>query len=242
MLVLALDTSTPEVTAGVVVLRSPHELIAALQAGQPARPARVLAQRKVVDPLGHAEKLMPLVSEALVAAGYTVRDLDAVVVGIGPGPFTGLRVGMVTGAALGDALHIPVHGVPGHDAVARSLHPLPGELLVVTDARRREVYVSGYRADGRRVLGPDVVVPAAVPELLAERGLTPGHVTGAGAALLVDPELNVLPPPADAPALGLVEAAATPLLTGAQPGPLVPLYLRRPDATVPGARKSVLGR
>jgi len=81
-----------------------------------------------------------------------------------------------------------------------------------------------------------------VPELLAERGLTRTHVAGAGAALLTAPDLPVLGPPPDALVLGLVEVAATPLLTGAQPGPLVPLYLRRPDATVPGARKSVLGR
>ena len=242
MLVLAIDTSTPEVTAGVVALRSPHELIAAMQDGQDARPATVLAQRTAVDPLGHAEKLMPLVSASLAAAGHGLRDLDAVVVGVGPGPFTGLRVGMVTGAALGDALDIPVHPVSGHDGLARSLHPLTGDLLVVTDARRREVYVSGYRADGRRVLGPGVVAPAAVPELLAERGPTPTHVAGAGAALLTALDLPVLGPPPDPLVLGLVEVAATPLLTGAQPGPLVPLYLRRPDATVPGARKSVLGR
>jgi tRNA threonylcarbamoyl adenosine modification protein YeaZ len=242
VLVLALDTSTNEVTAGVVALRPPHELIAALQAGQDARPATVLAQRKVVDPFGHAERLMPLVTEALGAAGHSLRDLDAVVVGVGPGPFTGLRVGMATGAALGDALDRPVHGVPSHDGLARSLPPVPGELLVVTDARRREVYVSGYRADGRRVLGPAVVAPAAVPGLLAEHHLTPRHLAGAGAALLADLGLPRATPPDDAPVRGLVEAVAAPLLTGAVPGPLVPLYLRRPDATVPGARKSVLGR
>lgn len=242
MLVLTLDTSTPAVTAGVVAMRPPHELIAELQAGRPARPARVLAQHTVVDPLGHAEKLMPLVTAALAEAGHCLRDLDAVVVGVGPGPFTGLRVGIVTAAALGDALDIPVHPVPGHDGLARSLHPLPGDLLVVTDARRREVYVSGYAADGRRVLGPAVVAPAALPGLLAGSGLTPTHLAGAGAALVTDPELPVLTPPAGGAALGLVEAAATPLLTGALPGPLVPLYLRRPDATAPGARKSVLGR
>ncbi|HEY5878339.1 MAG TPA: tRNA (adenosine(37)-N6)-threonylcarbamoyltransferase complex dimerization subunit type 1 TsaB [Nakamurella sp.] len=241
MLVLALDTSTPEVTAGVVVLHHPHELIAALQAGEAARPATLLAQRRVSDGLGHAERLMPLAAEALAQAGHALREVDAVVVGIGPGPFTGLRVGMATAAALGDALDRPVHGVPSHDGLARSLPPWAGDLLVVTDARRREVYLSGYRADGRRVLGPLVVAPAAVPAALAEHDLAPGYVTGPGAGLL---ELAVsrLDVPDHAPALGLVEAAAHPLLTGAQPGPLVPLYLRRPDATVPGARKSVLGR
>jgi tRNA threonylcarbamoyl adenosine modification protein YeaZ len=250
VLVLALDTSTPEVTAGVVALRSPHELIAALAAGQaaggasaaPPRPATVLAQRRTTDPLGHAERLMPLAAEALDEARSTLSDVDAVVVGIGPGPFTGLRVGIATAAALGDALNIPVHGVPSHDGLARSLCPLPDGLLVVTDARRREVYVSGYRADGRRVAGPLVLAPHAVPAALAEHVLAPRHAAGAGVPLLADHDLTVLPGPADGPVLGLVECALTPLLTGAVPGPVVPLYLRRPDATVPGARKSVLGR
>lgn len=245
MLVLAIDTATPEVTAGVVALRSPSELIAELdKAGTtgPVRPASVLAQRRTADPLGHAERLMPLVDESLEQAGRTLRDLDAIVVGVGPGPFTGLRVGMATAAALGDALDVPVYGVPSHDGLARSLHPLPGDLLVVTDARRREVYLSGYRRDGRRLVGPVVLAPAAVPGLLAEHGLTPIGVAGTGASLVTEPDLAPVTVPAGAPALGLVEAAATPLLTAAVPGPLIPLYLRRPDATVPGARKSVLGR
>ena len=66
---------------------------------------------------------MPLAREALDAAGHTLRGLDAVVVGLGPGPFTGLRVGIATAAALGDGLGIPVHGVPSHDGLARSLQP-----------------------------------------------------------------------------------------------------------------------
>jgi tRNA threonylcarbamoyl adenosine modification protein YeaZ len=247
VLVLALDTSTPEVTAGVVALRRPSEPIAAMEAGGAGaggnpRPAAVLAQRRVNDPHGHAERLMPLAREALDDAGHTLRGLDAVVVGIGPGPFTGLRVGIATAAALGDALDIPVHGVPSHDGLARSLRPLPGDLLVVTDARRREVYLSAYRGDGHRAVGPLVLAPAAVPQVLAEHGVSAAHVTGAGASLLIRTDATVLARPADAPAIGLVECAATPLLTGAVPGPLVPLYLRRPDATIPGARKSVLGR
>jgi tRNA threonylcarbamoyl adenosine modification protein YeaZ len=240
VLVLALDTSTPEVTAGVVQLRGPQELIALLEAGEAARPAMVLGHRRVTDALGHAERLMPLVGEALDEAGHTLWELDAVVVGIGPGPFTGLRVGMATAAALGDALDVGVHGVPSHDGLARSLQPLSGELLVATDARRREVYLSGYRPDGHRTLGPLVAAPAAIPEMLAEHGVAPTHIAGAGASLTG----LELPPATGEPALvlGLVECAARSLLTGAVPGPLIPLYLRRPDATVPGARKSVLGR
>lgn len=253
MLVLALDTSTPSVTAGVVRLRRPHEIIAALEAGAvlgdaASRPGALLAEQSVTDPYAHAERLMPLALVALEAAGHGLAELDAVVVGLGPGPFTGLRVGIATAAALGDGLGIGVHGVPSHDGTARALEPLPGGMLVVTDARRREVYLSAYQADGSRALGPLVVAPAAVPELLAEHGIVPAFITGAGIALL-DPFRSPSFDPAAlestaAPlSLGLVERAAVALLTGVVPGPLTPLYLRRPDATEPGARrKSVLGR
>ena len=255
MLVLALDTSTPSVTAGVVRLRRPHEIIAALEAGaamgdSAAASSELLAQESLTDAFAHAERLMPLANQALTAAGVALRELDAVVVGLGPGPFTGLRVGVATAAALGDGLAIPVHGVPSHDGLARALAPLlterPGELLVVTDARRREVYLSVYRADGAKAAGPLVAAPAAVPGLLAEHQLSPSYFAGAGAALL-DPVLDNAFTPArldsanQSLSLGLVERAAQALLTGAVPGPLTPLYLRRPDATEPGARKSVLG-
>lgn len=262
MLVLAVDTSTPSVTAGVVRLHEPHELIAALAAGAgtgadagtatgtappPVRPGVLLAERSVTDPFAHAERLMPLVRSALAAAGFDLPDLQAVVVGLGPGPFTGLRVGIATAAALGDGLNIPVHGVPSHDGTARALGPLRGNLLVVTDARRREVYLSGYRPDGSRALGPLVVAPAAVPALLAEHGFVADLLAGAGASLLAAQrgtgfEPEYVDTADNAVVLGLVERAARALLTGAVPGPMSPLYLRRPDATEPGARKSVLGR
>ena len=255
MLVLALDTSTPTVTAGVVRLRRPHEIIATLETGaamgdRAAAPAELLAQESLTDAFAHAVRLMPLANQALTAAGVALRELDAIVVGLGPGPFTGLRVGVATAAALGDGLSVPVHGVPSHDGLARALTPVlaerPGELLVVTDARRREVYLSVYRADGARAAGPLVAAPAAVPALLAAEQLSPYYLAGAGAALL-DPvrDDQFAPELLDSQdvslSLGLVERAAHALLTGAIPGPLSPLYLRRPDATEPGARKSVLG-
>ncbi len=248
MLVLAVDTSTPTVTAGVVELRRPHELIEpdATAAGGPARPVgepiRPLAEHTVTDPFAHAERLVPLARAALAAEGRQFADLDAVVVGLGPGPFTGLRVGIATAAALGDGLGIPVHGVPSHDGMARAVADAPGGLLVVTDARRREVYLSAYDARGRRLLGPLVAAPAAVPGLLAANGVRAGAVAGAGAGLLagvLDAQVVGASRPLSA---GLVERAASVLLTGAVPGPLQPLYLRRPDATVPSARRSVLGR
>ncbi|WP_280453071.1 tRNA (adenosine(37)-N6)-threonylcarbamoyltransferase complex dimerization subunit type 1 TsaB [Nocardia cyriacigeorgica] len=169
----------------------------------------------------------------LTEAGRSRTDIAAVVVGVGPGPFTGLRVGMATAAAFGDALGIPVYGVCSLDAIAadgaRDLAP-GAELLVVTDARRREVYSARYREDvpwtlggiGRRVAGPEVGKPA---ELDTEKA-----TVIAGSASHVDLfDLPVLPVETPSPA-GLVRVAAPQVLARAVPEPLVPLYLRRPDA------------
>src|SRR5271155_3961351 len=98
-LVLAIDTSTPAVTAGVVA------------------DGHVLAERVTVDARAHAERITPNVLAAIADAGRSMADLDAVVVGCGPGPFTGLRVGMATAAAFGHALGISVHGVCSLDAI-----------------------------------------------------------------------------------------------------------------------------
>ncbi|WP_235848094.1 tRNA (adenosine(37)-N6)-threonylcarbamoyltransferase complex dimerization subunit type 1 TsaB [Mycolicibacterium holsaticum] len=185
-LVLAIDTATPAVTAGVVRVDSPTQ---------------VLAQRVTVDARAHAEELTPNVVAALADAQVTFDDLEAVVVGCGPGPFTGLRVGMASAAAFGHALGVPVHGVCSLDAIGIET---TGEVLVVTDARRREVYWARYR-DGVRVDGPAVNAPADVP----------------GAA-----DVLAGPPRYPTPA-GLVRAVAD---WSAEPAPLVPLYLRRPDA------------
>jgi len=145
-MILAMDTATPAVTAGVVRLED----------------VAVLAERVTVDARAHAEQLTPNVLAALADAGLTVNDLDAVVVGCGPGPFTGLRVGMATAAAYGHALGVPVYGVCSLDAIGIESGATTSEILVVTDARRREVYWARYR-DGVRVDGPAVNAPADVP-------------------------------------------------------------------------------
>jgi tRNA threonylcarbamoyl adenosine modification protein YeaZ len=200
-LVLAIDTATPAVTAGVA------------RRGDDG--VTVLAERVTVDPRAHAEQLTPNVLAAVRDAGIGVDDLTAVVVGCGPGPFTGLRVGMASAAAYGHALGIPVHGVCSLDGIGVETS---GEALVVTDARRREVYWARYR-DGRRLDGPAVSAPADVP---------PGAAVAAGSrehAALFD--LDVAGPQYPTVA-GLVRAVAD---WTAQPDALVPLYLRRPDAT-----------
>ncbi len=201
-ILLTLDTATPAVTAAVV---------ARDDSGQ----ATLLARRITVDARAHAEMLTPNAVSAVAEAGLTMADLDGVVVGCGPGPFTGLRVGMATAAAYGHALGVPVYGVCSLDAIGVLT---TGEVLVVTDARRREVYWARYR-DGQRVDGPAVDAAADVPVdgVRAVAG-SPEHV-----GLFELPALE-----ADHPTpVGLVAAVAD---WTAEPAPLVPLYLRRPDA------------
>lgn len=185
--ILAIDTATPAVVAAV--LRRADDGVISL-----------CAERIVVDAHAHAEQLTPNVVAAVADSGLTMGDLDAIVVGCGPGPFTGLRIGMATAAAYGHALGLPVRGVCSLDAIGGRT---TGEVLVVTDARRREVYWARYR-DGTRIEGPGVDALAAVP---------------IGGAELVS---GAQPTPA-----GLVAAVGD---WEAEPLPLVPLYLRRPDA------------
>jgi tRNA threonylcarbamoyl adenosine modification protein YeaZ len=203
--VLALDTATPAVTAGVVRLPD----------------LAVLAERVTVDARAHAERLTPNALAALADAGLTMADLDAVVVGCGPGPFTGLRAGMATAAAYGHALGIPVHGVCSLDAIGVRT---TGDTLVVTDARRREVYWARYR-DGVRTDGPSVNAPAYVdPGAARAVAGSPEHA-GLFGLPLCEP---VHPTPA-----GLVAAVSD---WSEQPAPLIALYLRRPDAKPLAAR------
>ena len=144
MLVLAIDTSSPAVTAAV----------ASVGDG-----VRVFAQSAKVDARAHGELLAPSVAQCLADAGATPKDLRAIVAGVGPGPFTGLRVGLVTAASMADSLGIPAYGVCSLDAIAGALDA--ASLLVATDARRREVYWARY-VDGVRVAGADVSKPADV--------------------------------------------------------------------------------
>ncbi len=206
--ILAIDTATPAVIAGLV-------------AGGDRR--TVLAERVTVDAKAHAERITPNVLAALADAGLSMADLDAVVVGCGPGPFTGLRVGMATAAAYGHALCIPVRGVCSLDAIGVGT---TGQVLVVTDARRREVYWARYR-DGVRTAGPTVCAPADWGHHpLAGDGLGAAQAVAgspAHAALFGLPVLDI-PFPTIA---GLVAAVDD---WDDDPPPLVPLYLRRPDA------------
>ncbi len=205
--VLGIDTAT-DVRAGV------------------ARDGKAVAADVFADRRAHAEQLLPLVQRVLAAAGATSSQLTGVVVGVGPGPFTGLRVGVAAAVTLAEALGVPVRGVCSLDVVAlewvdRGDAPADG-FVVVADARRKEVYWAAYDGTGARVDGPFVTAPGEVTDLpLGGPGATLTGRTCAGP---------------DAIDAGIMAAAGDRLVDAG----LEPLYLRRPDAEVPTTRKSTL--
>ncbi|MFG1607332.1 tRNA (adenosine(37)-N6)-threonylcarbamoyltransferase complex dimerization subunit type 1 TsaB [Actinoplanes sp. NPDC049265] len=217
MLVLALDTATPASTAAVA-----HVSGAGLHG---------LAERRTVDPRAHGELLAPQIHATLEEAGVRPGDLDAIVAGVGPGPFTGLRVGLATAASMGQALGVPAYGVCSLDGLGRAAGP--GRVLVATDARRREIYYATY-VDGHRATDPAVDKPSNV-RADADRAVGEGAVKYSEILGLPIDE-HVLYPPG----VALIALAADRILGRAGSEPLTPLYLRRPDAVEPSARKPVL--
>ena len=215
MLVLGFDTSTPTVTV-------------ALYDG-----ASVLAAAERPEGQRHAELLAPAIAAVLAETGATPGDLTHVAVGVGPGPFTGLRVGLMTARAMTHALSIPLLGVVSHDALAAAAGD--GPLVVVTDARRKEVYWSSYDDDLQRVAGPGVERPVALAERLRGSGFE-GRLVGAGAAAYRAELADWTAAGPDAPSGGEIAALAV----AGRTADVAPLYLRRPDAVVPGPPKPVL--
>ncbi|MCX5102765.1 MULTISPECIES: tRNA (adenosine(37)-N6)-threonylcarbamoyltransferase complex dimerization subunit type 1 TsaB [unclassified Streptomyces] len=217
MLLLAVDTATPAVTV-------------ALHDG-----TSVVAESGQVDARRHGELLLPAVDRVLARAGVKLDAVTDVVVGVGPGPYTGLRVGLVTAATFGSALSVPVHGLCTLDglAYAAGLAGLEGPFAVATDARRKEVYWARYDDARTRVTGPAVDRPADIAGQLA--GLP---VVGAGAVLYPEafPDARE---PEHVSAGALAALAAERLAAGAELLPPQPLYLRRPDAQVPKNYKVV---
>ncbi len=234
VLLLAIDTSTTAISV-------------ALHDGE-----TVVAESTTLDARAHAERLAPGLRSALAEAGATPSDVTGVVVGIGPGPFTGLRVGIVSGRTFAFALGLPVRGLCSLDALAHEawLGGRRGPLLVATDARRKEVYAAEFVLDAgglTRVAGPVVSRPADLDE--SWRALP---VAGRG-ALLYPADLSgpgddggrpggIRPLPLDVSAGALADLAVRRLATGEELDGLEPLYLRRPDVSpAPPSRKSTLG-
>ena len=211
-MLLTLDSATPLVT---VALHDGSDVVAELVADRPMK---------------HGEQLAPLIASALESAGIVRQDLTAIGVGVGPGPFTGLRVGLVTARTRGFVLEVPVYGVCSLDVLAVeavSTGAVSSEFLVATDARRKEVYLASYSSTGERLDGPSVVRPADAASSLP--------VVGEGAVLYPSSFPTAVGP--TRPSAGWLARVVTD--ERAELLDPEPLYLRRPDAETPGARKQV---
>ena len=222
MLILSIDTSA---IASAALLNGEGEILAAFA---------------TEDTRSHAEVLAPGIADLLAAEGLASGDLDAVVVGVGPGPFTGLRSGIVTARTLGFAWDKPVHGVMSLDAIAFEAATDAwrlgiDEFVVATDARRKEVYWAHYRSTGgtaELLAGPFVSDPSEVPDL-------PAYGAGAG---LYPQVLHAVAgfEGAQPTAAALGRTAVVRLVRGLPLLDTTPLYLRESDAKVPGPRKRAL--
>lgn len=204
-MLLALDTSSAAVTVAV------HD-------GR-----RILAEHATVDPLAHGELLAPAVQQVVRDAGIDISDVTKIAVGTGPGPFTGLRVGIVTARTLAHVLGVEAVGCCSLDVIAAEVvqHRRAGAFQVATDARRKEVYVATYASDGVRTDGPRVVRPADTDHALP--------TAGRGTALYPAEFTEVLGPAY--PSAGVL---ATSVLTGSVAVTSTePLYLRRPHVAKP---------
>lgn len=222
-LLLAVDTSSPVVSAALADVRDNE--------------VRIVASRDVAAANRHGELLAELVHDVMRQAGATPESLAAVAAGLGPGPFTGLRVGVVTAASLADALGVPAYGVCSLDAIARRCTD-GRDLLVCTDARRKQVYWARYDGAGSRVDGPDIATPGEVAARFAD---VVDEVVGAGVVLYRDTFATFdAAHDAAASAADVAHLAADKVRAHAASDVMEPLYLRRPDAAPPGRPKSVL--
>ena len=205
MNVLAIDTS---VGVSVAILRSNGEL----------------TQSQAVDHGMQGELTAELISQVVADSGLEISEITDVVVGVGPGPFTGLRVGLVTAAVFAHARNIPIHGICSLDAIA---FDYAKPCVVVTDARRKELYWARY--EDKRIGEPQVSKPE---DLLAQ--FPDSEFVGPGAQLYPD-FISGKVSELKAGSLAKLFATGT-----AQLVDVSPMYLRKPDAVEPTTRKSVL--
>lgn len=178
----------------------------------------------------HAESLAPQIEFVLDQAGLEAADLEALAVDVGPGLYTGLRVGVTTARAMAHALDVPVVAVSSLDAVAH-VNRAGGDATVVLDARRGEVYHAAYTADGSSIVATEACVGAVVdlPDTMPRRvvgdGVAPYADELRAAGFVIDPDAPAIPRP-DA----ILELAVARIDDAVPPAGIQPRYLRRPDA------------
>lgn len=216
MRILAIDTALP--AASACVLEDGDEL--------------PLAQETLAMERGHAEALLPLIDRVMARTEGGFTALDRVAVTVGPGSFTGLRVGIAAARAIGLACGVPVTGVSTLAALAAPLivQQRPGLIGAAIDARHGNVYFAAFGPDGRAVLPPRVV---PVREAARSLGEGPAWLTGSGAPLLAAEAQSAgtkVEIGNDAVVPDIVYVARIGLLADPEIAPARPLYLKAPDA------------
>jgi len=195
-----------------------------------------------VEARSHTASLPALVDRVLADAGVTIGDVEGLAVSIGPGSFTGLRIGLALAKGIAFAGGLPLVGVPTLEALAHVADAAPGETICAAlDARKREVYAALFvatEAAPRRVstdvaLAPEALAARLTPPcvLVGDAGEVYGEVLGAGATLR--PFATHHPRGGVIARLGAERIAAG---EGANPGQLEPTYVRAPDAELPRPR------
>ena len=190
------------------------------------RDGEVIASAQVTRGPRHAEFLVPAIAFVCEQSGIALGDVEAIAVDIGPGLFTGLRVGIATANGLAQALGVPTIGVSSLDLLAHAMQHAGNDLVTVIDARRSEVYAARYgvTADGiKRVMDPTVLPPAELLAQLPDDAVLVGDTLEANGAVVARPS-----------AATLVRVAEM-----YEPGRIEPLYLRKSDAELNAERKGV---
>ena len=222
-----------------------HRILALDAAGSACSAAvwahgRVVAQRLVPMARGQSEHLLPMIEEVMAEAGLAYAELDAIAASVGPGGFTGVRIGLAAARGLALACAVPLVGVTNFEALAGAVPEaeLAGgrTLAVLLDAKRTEVYAQAFAADRRPLGDPGLIAPEGLdrslppgPLLLAGDGVAAAR--GALAAAGRDLAVSRAGPHAEAAWIARL-AAARPLPAADAPAP-APLYLRQPDVTLP---------
>ncbi len=235
MIVLAFDTATPATV--VALLADPSPADCAERRHEPAPGERP----------GHAAQLLALAAELLDEAGLTFGDVDRIAVGLGPGTFTGLRIGVATARALAQSAAAELVGVSTLRALALGTQPATGRagadagVLAVIDARRSEVFAAGWR-DGRQVLEQAALAPAELARRVAVEGGA-WLAVGDGALRFRDDleRAGCTVPDDGSERHGVSARALCRLALDAPQGTardlVVPDYLRPPDAVLPSAKQ-----
>jgi tRNA threonylcarbamoyladenosine biosynthesis protein TsaB len=191
-----------------------------------AEGSRVLAHAREEMARGHQERLAPMAERTMADAGIGFEAIDRVAVTVGPGSFTGLRVGIAFAKGLAAARGLPLVGIGTLEALAA---PHAGLVFPSIDAKRGQLYLQAFE-DGQPLMAPDVLpVETAAARLLEISQGRSATLTGSGWSYLAEafPEAEVVP------AEGADARDVARLAAGRTPAPVMPLYLRAPDARLP---------